>query len=145
MTKKTEKLTTYLTPTVSTSDWITVWFPHWIYHCLCKKSFSIISKPCWPVLTIPSSVCENQRRVKRKKISVADLWHFGTDPPIHTYDWRIRFRLRIRIQSFFAYYILKLHLYNFSKIKSRKEVTKQKKSRFFTIFAWWSGSVPIVL
>ncbi len=31
----------------------------------------------------------------------------------------------------YAYYFLKVHLHNFSKIKSQKEVTKQQKSRFF--------------
>jgi hypothetical protein len=36
--------------------------------------------------------------------------------------------------SFFAYYFLKVHLHNFSEIKSHKEVTKQKESRFFLLF-----------
>ncbi len=44
---------------------------------------------------------------------------FGSDPAI----------------SFFVYYFLKLHLHNFSKMKSRKE---QEVWRFFlNIFAWW--------
>ncbi len=35
---------------------------------------------------------------------------------------------------FFAYYFLKVHLHNFSKIKSNKEVTKQQESMFFLLF-----------
>ena len=34
---------------------------------------------------------------------------------------------------FFGSYFLKLHLHNFSKIRSRQEVKKQKESRFFLI------------
>jgi hypothetical protein len=37
----------------------------------------------------------------------------------------------------FLFYFLKLHLHNFSKLKSHKEVTKRKQSRFFLLFAWW--------
>ncbi len=33
-----------------------------------------------------------------------------------------------------AYYFFKVHLHHFSKIKSQKEVTKQKKSRVFLLF-----------
>jgi hypothetical protein len=34
-------------------------------------------------------------------------------------------------------YFLKLHVHHFSKIKSHKEVTKQKESKvFLTVFAW---------
>ncbi len=33
-----------------------------------------------------------------------------------------------------AFYLLKLHLHHFSKIKSQKEVTKLEKSRFFLLF-----------
>ncbi len=39
---------------------------------------------------------------------------------------------------FFSYYILKVHLHNFSKIKSHKEVTKQIGINvFLNIFDWW--------
>ena len=34
----------------------------------------------------------------------------------------------------FCFYYLKLHLHNFLKIKSHKEVTKQQESRFFVLF-----------
>ncbi len=33
-----------------------------------------------------------------------------------------------------AYYILKVHLHHFSKVKCQKEVAKQKESRFFLLF-----------
>ncbi len=36
--------------------------------------------------------------------------------------------------SFSAYFFFKVHLHNFSNIKSQKEVTKQLKSRFFLLF-----------
>jgi hypothetical protein len=35
---------------------------------------------------------------------------------------------------FSAYYVLKVHLHHFSKIKRHKEVTKQQESRFFLLF-----------
>jgi hypothetical protein len=38
-------------------------------------------------------------------------------------------------KSFSADYFQKVHLHHFSKIKSQKEVTKQKKSRFFSLFS----------
>jgi hypothetical protein len=52
-------------------------------------------------------------------------------------------------QSFAPYYFLKVHLHHFSKIKSQKEVTKQKESRFFLLFFNFcliiegSGTVPL--
>ncbi len=46
-------------------------------------------------------------------------------------------------QSFLAFYFLKVHIPHSSKIKSHTEGTKQHKSDFFTIFAWWSGSLPL--
>jgi hypothetical protein len=68
------------------------------------------------------------------------------DPRIHASDQRIQillfssvtFKMARQLQlfffiSFFVYYFLKLHLHNFSKIKSQKEVTKQD-SRFFLLF-----------
>ncbi len=33
-----------------------------------------------------------------------------------------------------AFYVLKIHLHHFSKIKSQKEVTKQYESRFSLLF-----------
>jgi hypothetical protein len=35
---------------------------------------------------------------------------------------------------FIAYYFFKVHLHHFSKIKSPKEVTKQKEKKFFLLF-----------
>jgi hypothetical protein len=35
---------------------------------------------------------------------------------------------------FCAHYFLKPHLHHFEKVKSHKEVTKQKESRFFLLF-----------
>jgi hypothetical protein len=69
--------------------------------------------------------------------SVADPQYFGVDPDprIHASDLWIRIlvfsslafkTLKKTIKKmFFAYYFLKVHLHNFSKIKSQKEVTKQ--------------------
>jgi hypothetical protein len=37
--------------------------------------------------------------------------------------------------SFFAFYVLKVHLHHFSEIKSHKEVTQQLESMFLTVFA----------
>ncbi len=53
------------------------------------------------------------------------------------------------IKSFSAYYFLKIHLHRFSKIKSQKEVTKQKELRFFLLFflieglGSGAGSIPM--
>ncbi len=45
--------------------------------------------------------------------------------------------------SFFVYYFLKLHLHNFSQMKSLKE---QEVWRFFlNIFAWWLKEPDLVL
>ncbi len=77
--------------------------------------------------------------------SVADPWHFGTDPDprIRTSDKRILIRILLLSSVtfktaifliFFAYFFLKLHLHHFSKIKSHTEVTKQQESRFFLLF-----------
>ncbi len=47
---------------------------------------------------------------------------------------------------FFVYYSLKLHLHHSTKIKSRKEVTKEQKSRFsyyFCLMMEGSGFVPL--
>ncbi len=38
------------------------------------------------------------------------------------------------LKSFSAFYFLKVHLHHFPKIKSEKDVTKQKESRFFLLF-----------
>ncbi len=47
----------------------------------------------------------------------------GTEE-MYVFFWRLLFELR----SFFAYYLLKVHLHQSSKIKSYKEVTKHQKS-----------------
>ncbi len=44
---------------------------------------------------------------------------------------------------FFAYSFLKVHLHHSSKIKSHKEVTKQKKSRCFFIILFVDGRIRI--
>ncbi len=97
-----------------------------------------------PMLQIQETQFQSKWAKAHLLCSVADPWHFGTDPGpvlrIRKSDWRIRNRLRIRLRIllltsvtfkmatknyFFAYYVLKLHLHLFSKIKSHKEVTKQ--------------------
>jgi hypothetical protein len=45
--------------------------------------------------------------------------------------------------SFYASSFLKVHLHHSLKIKSHKEVTKQKKSRFFLIFLLVDGRIRI--
>jgi hypothetical protein len=79
-------------------------------------------------------------------ISVGDPGHFGTDPDprIHISDKRIRIRrppVTFKMASknyfctnFFVYYFLKLHLHNFSKIKSRSHKTEGMKV-CLTVFA----------
>ncbi len=39
-----------------------------------------------------------------------------------------------RISKFCCFKPFELHLHNFSKVKSHKEVTKQQESRFFLLF-----------
>jgi hypothetical protein len=50
--------------------------------------------------------------------------------------------------SIFAYYFLKVHLHNFSKIKKSKRSHRKEESRFFSLFllddeGFGSGSVPL--
>ncbi len=81
------------------------------------------------------------------KFSVGDPSHFRTDPDprIHTIPdpdpaifvsdlqgWQLK--KLIFLLSFFVYYFLRLHLHNFSKIKSHKEVPKQEEWRFSLLF-----------
>jgi hypothetical protein len=47
------------------------------------------------------------------------------DPVIFVSDLQGASTKLIFFQSFFAYYFLKVHLHNFSKMKNHKEVTKQ--------------------
>jgi hypothetical protein len=47
------------------------------------------------------------------------------DPAIFVTDLQDANKEQIFLQSFSAYYFLKVHLHHFSKIKSQKEVTKQ--------------------
>ncbi len=54
--------------------------------------------------------------------------------------------LRIRIQSFFAFYFWKLHLYHFSEIKSHKKSQNsrtQSTSYYFCLMIEGSESVPL--
>ncbi len=69
--------------------------------------------------------------------SVADPWHFGTDPDPDPAIFAIDLQeanKKLFFSSFSPYYFLKLQLHNFSKIKDHKEVTKQQESRFFLSF-----------
>jgi hypothetical protein len=82
----------------------------------------------------------------RIQVSIADPWHFGTDPDPYLWlkdsapapDPAIFVSDIQGKNSFFSvwyyYYFLKVHLYHFSKIKCHKEVTKQLESRFFLFF-----------
>jgi hypothetical protein len=84
--------------------------------------------------------------------SGADPWHFGVDPDpdprTHASDWiRIRILLFSSLtfktptknyffKGFSAYYFLKVHLHNFSKLKKSKRSPKTLGIKvFLTIFA----------
>ncbi len=76
--------------------------------------------------------------------SVADTWHFGTDPDLTKMspDPRIRVSdkwIQIRNMLFSAYYFLRVHLHHFSKIKIIKKSQNSTIGikTFLTIFAWW--------
>ncbi len=59
-------------------------------------------------------------------------------------QWPSRWQKKKKIfQCFFAYYILKLHLYHFSKLKNHKEVTKQQEIRFFLPFLFGNRRIRI--
>ncbi len=59
-------------------------------------------------------------------------------------QWPSKWQLKIIFMpSFFVYYFLKLHLHNFSKIKSHKEVKKQEEWRFFLKFLLYQGRIRI--
>ncbi len=91
----------------------------------------------------------------RHTTSVPDPWRFDTDPP-NPYS-----RLDPVLYSdpdpaafssfqdsnknkLFSYFLLKVHLHQFPKIKRHSEVTEQYKSRLFSIFFAWKnkGSDP---
>ncbi len=99
--------------------------------------------------------------MKSLETSVPDPWHFGVDPDprihcpwltdpdpaIFVIDLQDANKKLIKKKVFSAYYFLKVHLHNFSKIKSPKEVTKQLESRFFLLFSLiieesGSGAIP---
>jgi hypothetical protein len=48
-----------------------------------------------------------------------------SDPVIFVIDLQDANKKQICLKSFLAYYFLKAHLHHYSKIKSKKEVTKQ--------------------
>ncbi len=64
---------------------------------------------------------------------------------IRIFDSRILMQVRHRIPAIFVsdlflakflcFYFLKVHLHHSSKIKSHKEVTNHKESRFFFVFS----------
>jgi hypothetical protein len=65
------------------------------------------------------------------------------DPAIFVIDIQDANRKLNKKKSFYAYYFLKLHLRNFSKIKSPKDVTKQQESRFFFLFLLYDRRIRI--
>jgi hypothetical protein len=92
--------------------------------------------------------------------SVVNLWHFRMDPDprIHSSDLRIRIRIilcssvadkqptknKFFLRSFFAYYFLKLHLHQSSKMKKSKRSYQKGDHGFFFLFCLLmegSGSV----
>jgi hypothetical protein len=72
------------------------------------------------------------------------------DPSIFTIDLQDANKKTNLNKKISAYYFLEVLLHNFSKIKSKKEVTKQYKSRFSFYFCLMregsgsgSGSIPL--
>jgi hypothetical protein len=57
------------------------------------------------------------------------------DPAIFIIDLQDASKKQIFNTIFSAYYFLKVHLHHFSKIKSKKKVTKVEIQVFLTIFA----------
>ncbi len=75
--------------------------------------------------------------------SVADPWHFESMPlndgsgSFYFHYWPSRCQQKTNLKKkkiLPIYYFLKVLLHHFSKIKSEKEVTKQKKSRLFLLY-----------
>jgi hypothetical protein len=56
------------------------------------------------------------------------------DPAFFVSDLREASQKNFFLLSFHAYFFLKMHLHHSSKLKSHKEVTKQLKSRFSSLF-----------
>ncbi len=100
-------------------------------------------QPAWTVIEI--------------RISVADPWHFGTDPRVHASDLWIRILLFLVIdlqdadkKLFFssAYYFLKVYLHHISKIKVIKKSHNCRNQGFSYCFCLMiegsgAGSVPL--
>ncbi len=80
--------------------------------------------------------------------SVADPWQFGLDPDpaIFVIDLRDINKKQIFVKNVYAYYFLKVHLHNFSKIKSLKE-SQNSRNQDFSYYFWMmiegSGSIPL--
>jgi hypothetical protein len=68
-------------------------------------------------------------RTSESRPTDPSLWQMdldpATDPVIFLIDVQDANKKLIFLYSFSDYYFLKVHLHNFSKIKSQKEVTKQ--------------------
>jgi hypothetical protein len=86
--------------------------------------------------------------------SVADPWHFGVDPDPWIHASGSGSRIRILLFSsltfkmptktnfifyFSAYYFLKVHLHNFSKIESQKESQNSRNQDFSNYFCMMKG------
>ncbi len=52
-------------------------------------------------------------------------------------QWPSRCQQKLFSLRFFAYYFLKIHLYNSSQIKSHKMSQNSRNLGFLTLFAWW--------
>ncbi len=92
--------------------------------------------------------------------NVVNLWHFGTDPDprIRTTDLWIRIRIHILLFSsvaikmstknkflskFFAYYLLKVHLNQSSKMKNHKKLQNSRNRVFSYFFLFDNGRIRI--
>jgi hypothetical protein len=56
------------------------------------------------------------------------------DPAIFVIDLQDANKKLIFLKNFSAYYFLKVHLHNFSKIKSQKESQNSRNQGFFLLF-----------
>ncbi len=85
--------------------------------------------PHWPDSPAPFLASLGCKKL-HVSASVADPWHFGTDPDpaIFVIDLQDAGKNKFFLQVFLLitfWLFLKVHLHNFSKTKSQKEVTKQ--------------------
>ncbi len=104
--------------------------------------YTVRNRTCIKIKRGEVALCKG--KVGYPGTSVADPWHFGTDTyPLANGSGSDSESCCFRQWLLFVFrdfllitYFLKVpvHLHHFSKLKSHKEITKQKESRFFLLF-----------